>query len=262
MSNKLTDHIKGAGRLGYMLARPSFAVGGTRHFLQTVFSNKQSDIYDPEKTRDEAKENVVILPGYASDAGPYEGLADRLKNVANVYAPNTLPKGLRAVLSRLSIEEQAKLLLEYLEKFEAIDQTGKKMNLVGHSNGGLMALLALKMSEETYNNRHRIGNIITMASGLKPSEDNHFGFIPGVSQWARAISDLRYDSPIYPAINPYYDRVTLSLVSQKDELFSPEMMYADRGRAKFYPVGHYGFFDRKHVKQVASDIGEAIQKED
>ncbi len=263
MKNKPSDHIKGVGRLAYLTTRRTFPVGATRHFLQTVFSDKKSDIYDPEKARDEMKENVVILPGFASDAGPYEGLADRLKNVANVYAPNTLPRGLKAVLSRMSIEDQAKLLLEYLEKFEAIDRTGKKMNLVGHSNGGLMALLALKMSEETYNSRHKIGKIITMASGLRPSEDNHFGFIPGVSQWSRAIRDLRHDSPLFPAIEPYYDRVSLSLVSTKDELFSPEMMHVgDEDRAKFYNAGHFGFFGRKHIKRTATDIQDTLKEEE
>jgi len=259
MLEKAAKHIRGAGKLGGLFLQPSSVVGSTRYFVDTVFRHGKSNIYDPEKPRDVSKPNLVIVPGFAGDAGPYEHLSEELGKSANVYAPNTFPRGLRAVLSRLSIEEQAKLLLEYLEKFEDADRTGKKMNLVGHSNGGLVALLALKIAQ-TSDIRGRIGNIITMSTCLRPSEANHCGFIPGVSQYCKAVRDLRYDSQLFEDIKRYYDRLALCIVSLKDELFSPDMMYVDGGKVKIYNVGHYGLFDKKHAKQTAADIHEAIGK--
>ena len=258
MNLHLKDHTKGVGELGRILLKPSFICGGTRYLLQTLFSDKKSPVYDHAKTADHKKENVVLLPGLTGDLGPYEELAEQLGDSFNVYSPGTLPRGLSAVLSRMSIDEQAKLLLEYLDRFENTDRTGKDMHLVGHSNGGLVALLALRMSEDVHNNRHRIGKIITIASGLKPPSSSGLGYIPGVSNYFGAVNDLRPESQLFSDISPYYGRVNLSLVSNQDQLFKPEMMYADPNRAKFYDVGHYGFFDKKHIGQTASDIKEAI----
>jgi pimeloyl-ACP methyl ester carboxylesterase len=254
----LKEHINGTGELGRLILKPGFLMGGTRYLLQTVFSNKRSDIYDHGRKSEKEKQNVVILPGFTGDVGPYEELAGNLRDSANVYAPSTLPRGIKAVLSRMSIEEQAQLLLQYLDKFKSVDGTDGEMNLVGHSNGGLIALLALRMSEKVHNNRHRIGKIITIATGLKPPVKGGLGYIPGVSSYYGAVRDLRGESPLFSAISPYYDRVTLSLVSMWDQLFSTDMMYVDERRAKFHKVGHYGFFRAKHIGRTVADIEEAL----
>jgi pimeloyl-ACP methyl ester carboxylesterase len=258
MLAKVKHYIGGVGKAGGMAVSPSFITGATRYFVSTVFSNRKSDIYDPEKPRDEDMENVVFLPGYAGDAGPYKNLTNELRGSSNVYMPDTLPRGFGAAFSRLGIEDQAKLALEYLDKLENADRSPKKINLVGHSNGGLVALLALKMSAEMYKNRHRIGHIVTMGTGLNPSKHNHLGYVPVVSHYSDAISALRHDSSLFDAISPYYNRVILSMVSKRDELFSTDMMYTNPDRAKFYDCGHYGFFHKKHAKQTAQDIQEAI----
>jgi pimeloyl-ACP methyl ester carboxylesterase len=255
---KAIDCIRGAEKAGNVFLHPSFMMGAARYFISTVFSNKKSPIYNPEKPNHEEMGNVVFLPGYAGDAGPYKNLTNELRASSNVYMPDTLPRGFSAAFSRMGIEDQAKCVLEYLDRLKDAGNAGKKNNLVGHSNGGLVALLALKISAEIHNNRHRIGSIVTMGTGLKPSNNNHLGHVPIVSRYSGAISDLRYDSPLFDAISPYYNRVTLSLVSQRDELFSPDMMFTDLNRAKFYDCGHYGFFDKKHAKHTAADIHEAI----
>ena len=258
MFGNVRNYIRGTEKAGNVFSHPSFIVGATRYFMNTVFSNKKSDIYDPEKPRDEDMENVVFLPGYAGDAGPYKNLTNELRGSSNVYIPDTLPRGFGAAFSRMGIEDQAKLVLEYLDRLKNKVRKPKKINLVGHSNGGLVALLALKISAEMHKNRHRIGDIVTMGTGLRPSEENHLGYTPVVSHYSSSISALRHDSELFDAISPYYNRVTLSLVSQRDELFSPDMMYVSSNRAKFYDCGHYGFFDKKHAKQTAEDIHEEI----
>jgi pimeloyl-ACP methyl ester carboxylesterase len=259
MLDKAKHYIRGTEKAGNVFLHPSFMVGAMRYFVSTVLSDKKSNIYDAEKPRHEEWENVVFLPGYAGDAGPYKNLTNELRGSSNIYMPDTLPRGFGAAFSRLGIEDQAKLVLEYLDRLKNEDRKHKKINLVGHSNGGLVALLALKMSEETHKNRHRIGDVVTMGTGLRPSETNHLGYAPVFSNYSSAISALRHDSELFDDISPYYDRVILSLVSQRDELFSPLMMFIDVNRAKFYDCGHYGFFDKKHAKHTAADIHEAIK---
>lgn len=254
MIYKIRDPLEGSYRLVKALSRPSFVMGAGRHFIETVLRNSDSDLYDKYKPNNSEKENILFLPGWASDGGSFERLAKPLRRTANLYTPDNFPRDIYAVFSKMSMAEQAISLLEYIDKIREVDGIRKKIHLVCHSNGGLISLMALKFLHDVGENRGKIGKIITMASPLRPSKKFKCGHIPLSGRLWGAVKDIRPDSSLYELVWPHYHKISFSMVAMKDELIPPLMQFADLEKVMGFDFGHYGFFDKKNVLRVANII--------
>ncbi len=237
-------------------SNPNYIKGAVKQLYLTL--NDQGVEHQEIDTQ---RDIIVFLPGWTCSGLTYQKLTKELQKLGKiVITPDNLPKGLKAIFFRKGIEEQADLVLEYLEKITP-ELKNKKVTILGHSTGGLVGIIA-KIKEIENGTRERINQIITLSSPLKA--DDEVGRIPFVSSYVKAVRDLRSEAPIQKKLESSIENVPVtSFVAKSDEIFKEETQYRDEKDVIYVEGGHFDYFSGKEeiIEKIAEKVSEIINEE-
>lgn len=257
---KVTRAFSGLRKAVEIARHPNTIPATVRHLVRIV-TNGDSGIYDISRPLDETRKTIILVPGFASDGASMKGLAETLGERSNVYSPDNFPKGFGAVFRWMTLEEEAVKLAQYTDRFVSEHSFASDIYFVGHSNGGIAALLALHHLSEKASNiiRNKVKSLITMASPVSPQPDYYLGDIPLISG-IPAVEHLRADSKIYRTTRLYHDRVALCIASREDELFPLNMQLISNRPSAIVDFSHWGYTQgsANENQQVAGLIQGAI----
>lgn len=239
--------LEGLKRGAEIAVNPSYLYGAAKQVWATARPFSEDVLTETDKP------NLCLVPGWTCDLGTYHRLTKLLEENFNVLPLRNFPEGLGAIFSRLSIDDQVKLLLQTLENSR---QEG--IHLLGHSNGGVVAALAQIKAQEK-DTKGLIQNVVTLSAPLNGSAS--ISEIPVVSSWARAVSDLHPESAVMQEVREKGE-VSDFFVAEKDQLFRPEEMNFPRGVKHGVGHGHFDYMLGKAriVEQTATNVGSALLK--
>ncbi len=141
--------------IAYATTIPSYIKGSVKQTLATLVPVRR---FAPGEMAP-----LVLVPGAFCTASVMNRLGQALERLGRpiVVAP-TFPYFLSAAANTCRIQDAAARLLRFLDALS--DERGaRSFDLAGHSNGGLIALLAAAIQEDA-GERSRVGRIVTMAT--------------------------------------------------------------------------------------------------
>lgn len=245
--------LSALSNLGRIMLKPSYWVGALRQLLLTLKKNPS-----PSEISDDSQSIIIFLPGWTCDASTYRHLTAELQQLGHtVVSPDTFPSGLRAVFWRKSLGEQALLVMKYLDSIR--EKLGeRKINIVGHSNGGVVGLIT-KMLEERSAVRSKIDQVITLSSPVKPADK--IGHIPLLSAYYRGVKDLRSGSGAHEKFSTIDTRNVTHFVTTRDQLFSADKQFLDPQNIVSGDHGHFDYFSgsRKQIAETATKIDAVLR---
>lgn len=245
--------LSAIGHLGRIMTKPSYWTGSMRQLWLTLKKNPRQAEITPE-----SESIILFLPGWTCDAGTYRHLTAELSKLGHtVVSPDNFPSGLGAVFWRKGLLEQAELVLAYLDSIEA-KLGDRKVHIVGHSNGGLVALLT-KILEQKRQVRSNIDQIITLSSPVKPADT--IGHIPFLSAYYRAVKDLRTNSAVHEIFSDIDQRAVTHFVSMNDQLFAPDKQSFDQADTIDRNHGHFDYFSgsQRQIADTAAKIDSVLR---
>lgn len=261
MKEKFARALSGTKDVMRIGLDPRHWVRATRHFVATAVRNHGSPIYDASRPLDPGKQTVIMMPGWACDGGSMTRLGSELRRRHNVYSPDNLPRDLEALYTQMTLEEQAAMTAQYLDRFVGQHNGHASMHLAGHSNGGPVSLLTLRKLDEcgAHDVRRRVKSVVTMASPIRPHPDFNVGHAPVLSRMAAA-QHLRPDSPLYDDIAPYYKDLSLCIASDQDEIFPIDMQHVPERPVAQVSMSHwdYAIGGPQELRHVSGLIEGAI----
>lgn len=236
-------------------------VGLPRHIIKVALQGFLP--YKPEaETHHPDKKMIVMAPGWGCGVDTMKPLGRALNGNANVLYPDNLPDGLFAAFSQMTLDEQAKNIADFVDRADHVDGGKEDIYFVGHSNGGVVSLLALKKMRErsSQSARDRLKGVITMASPINESPHYHYGHAPFI-RYLPATRHLRPNSKIHQALRAHHESIALCIASSRDELLELDMQRVDGRPDVDVGFSHwdYTFGPREKLRQVAEVIGAAIE---
>jgi len=174
--------------------------------------------------RPRSDEVVVLVPGAFCTAGVMNELAGQLNRLGlYVELPRPFPYYWGALANLCPLEEGTHKFLDEFHRLRA-KRGIEKVWFAGHSNGGLLSLLAIDIAEEERDRTFldQLQGVITMAAPFKGTDVASLmqHFIP-------VCRDLRADSPLLKRVARQRNWVKLCLQAEKDFLVPPENQYLE-----------------------------------
>lgn len=183
------------------------------------------------------REALVIAPGLSCSERTYAEAAHYFSRTVNVLERPDYLRGFGALLNRTSIQQEAEKLLEFCEQSDT-----EKVNLLGHSKGGVVVALARILDKERNVLRDRLGKVLTVSAPLNGS---NLAYAVGLSHWFDSVKDFDPEDEVIRRIQEQ-GRIDYNAVSEKDELLSQkEMLLASElvGQQEFFQHGHFALIN-------------------
>ncbi len=174
--------------------------------------------------RPHSEEVVMLLPGAFCTAGVMNELAGQLNRLGlYVELPRPFPYYWGALANLCPLEEGTHKFLDEFHRMRA-KRGIEKVWFAGHSNGGLLALLAIDIAEQE-NDRtflDRLQGVITMATPFKGTDMANM-----LQHVIPVCKDLRADSPLLQRVARQQNWVKLCLQAERDFLVPPENQFLE-----------------------------------
>ncbi|MBN2497516.1 MAG: alpha/beta fold hydrolase [Deltaproteobacteria bacterium] len=195
---------------------PSWLAGSARQTLATLEAAQRFAPIDGS-----ARRLIVLVPGAFCTSSVMNRLGEELhRRGAQVAVAPSFPYYFSALANLCRLDRAADDLLAWLEGLA--DKGIVEIDAVGHSNGGLIALLA---QQRNGSGRIRITRLVTMATP--------FGGLPGASALGRLLpccQDLIDGSDALARAHRAAGIVVRCLVSESDFLVPPVLQFVDGQR--------------------------------
>jgi len=210
------------------------------------------------------KNPVLLIHGYGASRRVFKTLEDRLhRDGFSVFSLN-----LGGVFSTFNTNPIPHLARHVAEKIEGLCKRYSikdKINIVGHSKGGLIGMCYLK----EFNGHRRVGKLITLAT---PHHGNPWAMLGLLTPLALITKSIRQMAPISPFIRrmnklPLPRGVqVISLYSKEDTICPFPSSVLEVGRntriknIEIPDVGHAEFLLKKKVYEVVKKelLGEKV----
>ncbi len=144
---------------------PSFLVGS--------YKQSKAAMEKPVNLKlEDKRETIIMVPGAFCTSSVMNPLAQKLSDMGfNVVLPPVFPYYLGPVANLCPLEQAARTFLKFVERFSK-ENNIQKYWIVGHSNGGLITLLALDIAEKEGNANFvkSVKGVITMATPYKGTD--------------------------------------------------------------------------------------------
>lgn len=136
---------------------PSYLVGAVKQTVATLHSRIP---FDPGTQRP-----LVLIPGAMCTGSVMNRLGQKLRDRGlDVCVPPTFPYYLSAVANTCRLRQASGMLLDFLDELYE-SRSIREVDVVGHSNGGLIALLAQELLDSgEVGCRVKLNRLITLAS--------------------------------------------------------------------------------------------------
>jgi pimeloyl-ACP methyl ester carboxylesterase len=196
---------------------------------------------------------VVLVPGAFCTASVMNRLGDAIeRNHRRVCLAPTFPYYLSAAANTCRIERAARLLVAFLDGLADRDGvTG--VDVVAHSNGGLITLIAQDLLEHgALRSRVPVRRLITLATPF-----GGFPFARALSPLLPFCADLLASSETLARAARHGRLVTRTLVAGADSLIPPENQFLDlQRRVIMAGFQHMDFIvgDQDKVKRTAAEV--------
>jgi pimeloyl-ACP methyl ester carboxylesterase len=191
----------------YLKTLPSFYVSSMKQTLATIQRRLPFEPSPPRPT--------VLVPGAFCTGSVMNRLGRELcRRGMSVCVPPTFPYYLSALANICRLRRSAESFSLWLDNFQATRGI-EEVNVVGHSNGALIALLAVGMLS-----RVRIRRVVTMAAP--------FGGFPAARPLGLLIPccrDIAADSDVLQEVAKAEHLVSLCLVADRDSLLPPVVQF-------------------------------------
>lgn len=191
----------------YLKTLPSFYVSSMK---QTVATIERRFPFEPAPPRP-----TVLVPGAFCTGSVMNRLGRDLEQRGiSVCVPPTFPYYFSALANLCRLQRSAEALAGWLDDLGA-DRGFEEVNVVGHSNGALIALLAAGRLS-----RVRVRRVVSMAApfGGFPAARPLGLFIP-------CCRDIAADSDTLQKAVAAQDLVALCLVAERDSLLPPVLQF-------------------------------------
>ncbi len=263
MRRKVEKTYRGARQFIGAAKRAVTGVELPRHIAKVAMQGLIPRTPDP-RAHQPNKKMVVMAPGWGCGVDTMKPLGRALNGNANVRYPDNLPDGLFAAFSQMTLEEEASSIADFVDRADRVDGGQEDIYLVGHSNGGVASLLALRKMQEASSQafRERLKGVVTMASPINEAPDYHYGHAP-LLRYLPATKHLRPNSRMHRELKAHHESITLCIASSRDELLELHMQTVD-GRPNIdvgFSHWDYTFGPTEKLKQVADHISMAIESD-
>jgi pimeloyl-ACP methyl ester carboxylesterase len=190
---------------------PSFVLGSMRQTAATLTPRRQ---YNGQATR----EVVVLVPGAFCTAGVMDGLAQRLHARGhNVALPGDFPYWVGPLANTCPLEQSAEQLIHDVLRLKR-EGRGDRFWLVGHSNGGLISLLALDLAVEVGHPEFTslVAGVVTMATPFRGTD-----VAAPLAPVIPACRDIHPEASVLARVDRQRAHLKLALMARDDFLVPP-----------------------------------------
>ncbi|EKD50566.1 MAG: PGAP1 family protein [uncultured bacterium] len=165
-----------------------------------------------------AKHPILMIYGFGSSRRTMAILETRLRQDGHVTFSLNLG-GFIGTFNTVSIEESARYIDKKVEEFYKKYNIQGKLNLVGHSKGGLIGSYWIKF----LNGARRVNTLVTLGAPYNGTPWGYFSYIPGVSLVLKSLKQLKPNSIFLQRLRetPYPKRVKVFSVYSKDDNACP-----------------------------------------
>jgi len=227
----------------YVKTIPSYLVGSFRQTLATLDKPLAFKPMPPCP--------VLLVPGAFCTASVMNRLGEQLESLGkSVGVAPSFPYYVSAVANLCRLNTSVEQYKAWLGKLR--DQGIEQADVVAHSNGGLIALMALASQDESIGSMPRIRKIVTMATP--------FGGFPAAMLLSPVIPccrDLLTDATALRLARGGAHKVARFLVSGSDSLIPPDNQFVDVSRRTVMPgFQHMDFIvgSPEKVKRTAQEV--------
>ena len=227
--------------LNYLKTIPSFYVSSTK---QTIATLERRIPFEPSPPRP-----IVLVPGAFCTGSVMNRLGSELEGRGlSVCVPPTFPYYFSALANICRLQYSAEALAEWLDDLAAPRGIGE-VDVVGHSNGGLIALLAGSMLRHV-----KIRRVVTMAAP--------FGGFPAARPLGLLIPccrDIAAGSHVLQKVMEAKGLVALCLVADRDSLLPPVVQFlSDSDRTVMEGFQHMDFIVGK-PEQISNTAEQIVR---
>lgn len=225
----------------YLKTIPSFYVSSAK---QTLATFEKRIPFQPSPPRP-----IVLVPGAFCTGSVMNRLGSELEGRGfSICVPPTFPYYLSALANICRLQRSAEALAEWLDDLAAPRGIGE-VDMVGHSNGALIALLAGSLLRQV-----RIRRVVTMAAAL--------GGFPAARPLGLLIPccrDIAASSHTLKKALEARELVSLCLVAERDSLLPPVVQFLS-GSDKVVMEGfqHMDFIVGR-PEQIEKTAGEIVR---
>lgn len=194
---------------------------------------------------------VLLVPGAFCTASVMNRLGEQLEALGkSVAVAPSFPYYFSAVANLCRLDTALGQYKAWLEKLK--EQGIEQADVVAHSNGGLIALMALASQDGSSKKMPVIRRVVTMATPF-----GGFPAAPLLAPLVPCCRDLLNDATALRLARGLSDRVMRFLVSGNDSLIPPDRQFVDVSRRTVMPgFQHMDFIvgSEEKVKRTAHEV--------
>ncbi len=242
-------------RISVLISRgrrlPGFIIGS---ILQTIATFARTETFSFVRGR----KNIILVPGAFCTSSVMNRLGKMLeKNGFNIFLPSDIPYYYGPIANTCPLTEAAKVFLK--DSYKIMDDFSiGEFYIIGHSNGGLIPLLALNLDMGGRYTK-AFSALITLATPFKGTD-----IATLVKPLLPVAKDILPGRNLIENIRGAREKILLCIQSKNDFLVPPEFQYPDDVTPlPFEGFNHMDFIVgcEENIRKTANTITEKIYAE-